>query len=143
MLTGQKPYVADTFPHLFEQHLRADPPHPRRFVPGCPPELDEIVVGLLAKKPEDRPFNAREVQGRMFQIMDKYQLRERADKIGGETSPKDVSAGQVSDMGRRMLRDQIAARLGGKARPEVSWGKIVVILSLLALLCLVYALAVR
>jgi len=143
MLTGQKPYVADTFPHLFEQHLRAAPPHPRKFVPGCPPELDEIVVGLLAKKPEDRPFNAREVQGRMFQIMDKYQLRERAEKIDGESGPKDVSAGQVSDLGRQMLRDQIEARLGGKAQPEVSWGKIVAILSVLALLCLVYALAVR
>jgi len=138
MLTGRKPFVAEHFPQLFEQHLRAEPPHPRRFVPDCPPELDEIVVRLLAKKPEDRPFNAREVQGRMFQIMDQYHLRDRPAVVSGETSGRDVPAGQVNDLGRRMLQEQIIARLGGTPRQNVSWGRLVVILLALIGLCLAY-----
>lgn len=68
LLTAQKPYRGQTFPLLFEQHLRADPPHPQALIGDCPPQLDALVVQLLAKQPQDRPFNAREVQGRLLQL---------------------------------------------------------------------------
>jgi serine/threonine protein kinase len=135
MLTGQKPYFAETFPQLFEQHLRAEPPKPSRFVPSCPPELDEVVVHLLAKRPEERPFNAREVQGKMFQIMEKYGLRDDSPHLAGESTSKDVSAGQVSDLGRRMLRKHIEAQMGGRSRGDVSWGRIAAILAAITVLC--------
>ncbi len=136
MLTGQKPFIAENFPQLFEQHLWAEPPRPSRIAPQCPAELDEIIVQLLAKKPEDRPFNAREVQGKMLRIMDKYALRDEVSRPLGASNMKDVSACQVSDTGRRMLQRQIQARLGGDPRAEVSWGKIAAILALITILCI-------
>jgi len=136
MLTGQKPYIAENFPQLFEQHLRAEPPKPSRIIPQCPAELDEVIVHLLAKKPEDRPFNAREVQGKMFQIMEKYGLRDDAAAAHSAPQAGDVSAGQVSDVGRRMLQKHIAARLGGSPRSEVSWGRLCAILAVLVLICI-------
>lgn len=138
LLTGQKPFVAQNFPQLFEQHLRAEPPHPKNLVPECPQELDEIIVRLLAKRPEDRPFNAREVQGRMFQIMDQYNLRDRPHELSGEATRGDVSAGQVSDLGRQLLREQIEARLGGTVRQNVSWGRLAIVLAALIGLCAAY-----
>jgi serine/threonine protein kinase len=136
MLTGQKPFIAENFPQLFEQHLRAQPPKPSRIVPQCPPELDEVIVHLLAKKPGDRPFNAREVQGRMLRMMDKYALRNEVSQPLVGSNMSDVSAGQVNDVGRQMLQRQIDARLGGSDRAEVSWGKIAAILALIVVVCI-------
>jgi len=143
MLTGQKPYIAENFPQLFEQHLRAEPPKPSRIIPQCPPELDDVIVHLLAKKPEDRPFNAREVQGKMFQIMEQYGLRDDAAMPHAEIHAGDVSAGQVSDVGRRMLQKHIAARLGGSPRSEVSWGRLCAIFAVLVLICIIVLIARR
>lgn len=141
MLTGQKPYIADTFPQLFEQHMRAEPPRASRVIPQCPQELDDVIVHLLAKQPEQRPFNAREVQGKMLQIMEKYGLRDDALHPNDEAHPKDVSAGQVSDVGRRMLQKHIQARLGGHSRGDVSWGRIAVIIAILVIVCIALVLA--
>ncbi len=143
MLTGRKPYVAETFPQLFEQHLHAAPPKASDFAPGCPPELDEIIIELLAKNPEDRPFNARGVQGKMLQIIEKYNLLEPNTELKRETPSRDVSAGQVSDIGHRMLRRQIEARLGGPTRSGVSWTKMAVVIGLLAVLLAVVMLMQR
>ncbi|MDG2381948.1 MAG: serine/threonine-protein kinase [Pirellulaceae bacterium] len=63
MLTGQPPYLGDNFAEIFEQHLHSDPPHVRNLVPNCPESLDKLILALLAKSPDDRPFNARTVQG--------------------------------------------------------------------------------
>lgn len=129
MLTGRKPYMADTFPALFEQHLRADPPHAKNIVLDCPPELDQVVIDLLAKKPEDRPFNARCVQGIMLQIAEKYDLHDTAPLTPTKSDKADVSAGQVSDFGQRMLKRHIEARLGTSQRGEVTWGRLAVLLA--------------
>lgn len=137
MLTGRKPYIAETFPQLFEQHLRADPPKPSQFAPGCPPELDDLVVQLLAKEPDQRPFNAREVQGKLFQLMDRYGLRDRPGHLVNEATKGDVSAGTVGDVGRRMLQRQIEARLGGRPRGDVSWGRLAAVLAVFVLICAV------
>ncbi|MGV3484662.1 MAG: serine/threonine protein kinase [Planctomycetaceae bacterium] len=133
MLTGHKPYVADTFPQLFELHLRAEPPRASQIAVGCPPELDQVIVDLLAKKPEDRPFNARGVQAKMLQIAEKYHLQD-TEVATPSTNAADVPAGQVSDLGQRMLRRHIEARLGGGSRAEISWTKMAVLLGLVALL---------
>ncbi len=135
MLTGRKPFIAETFPQLFEQHLRSDPPLPSRAVPGCPPELDQVVVELMAKKPEDRPFSARAVQARMLQIADQYHLADRTPMEPTAKSQRDVSAGQVTDIGKRMLQRQLEARLGGSARGEVSWARLVGVLVAIVAVC--------
>ncbi len=46
---------------LMGQHLHADPTPLRELRPDTPPELEELVLRLLAKNPEDRPPHAQEV----------------------------------------------------------------------------------
>ena len=63
---------------------------------------------LLAKAPDDRPFNARSTQGELLELMNQ--------QLVGESSKADVSASDVISLGRRALveRLQVADR-------NVSW----------------------
>lgn len=69
MLTGKPPYQGNNFPEIFNQHLEADIPKVREAVPDCPEALEKLIVELLAKNAEDRPSNAREVQGRIAEVL--------------------------------------------------------------------------
>ncbi len=63
MLSGELPFDADNSGELMLKHCNDPPPplvgHPRSA--WVPPELDELVLSLLAKLPQDRPLSARHV----------------------------------------------------------------------------------
>lgn len=82
MLTGRHPFEGANFAQIFEQHLHTAPPRVRQFVPDCPEELEQIIVRLMAKRPGERPFNARFVQGFLQEVLNKYppHLKEAAEK---------------------------------------------------------------
>jgi serine/threonine-protein kinase len=54
MLVGQTPFVSDGFGELVNMHLNVPPPSPRASRPEVSPQLDAIVLKMLAKNPEDR-----------------------------------------------------------------------------------------
>jgi serine/threonine-protein kinase len=54
MLVGQPPFVSDGFGELVNMHLNVPPPSPRASRPEINPQLDAIVLKMLAKNPEDR-----------------------------------------------------------------------------------------
>ncbi len=114
MLTGHKPFQAENFAHLFEQHLRKPAPRVREYVPHCPQQLDDIVAQLLEKDPERRPFNARTVQGVMLQLL-------AAAKPVPEAGSGDVAAAAVVDPGLRSLTRKLTME---NAASNVSWTKL-------------------
>jgi hypothetical protein len=58
LLTGQRPFVGATPFMTLRMHC-SDPPTPPSVVtPGCPRELESLVLRLLAKTPEQRPESA-------------------------------------------------------------------------------------
>jgi Protein kinase domain len=58
LLTGQPPF-AEGQPHaIMYQHLNTVPAVPRAIRPDVPPELDRLVLELLAKDPARRPADA-------------------------------------------------------------------------------------
>jgi serine/threonine protein kinase len=61
MLTGRAPYRGDSVRVLMSQHLHAPIPRLSRHLEGAPAALDELVVALLAKRPEERPHPAAAV----------------------------------------------------------------------------------
>jgi serine/threonine protein kinase len=121
MLVGRQPYQGENFAQLFEQHFRAPPPSVRDFVADCPQELDEIVQKLLAKNPDDRPFNARQVQGLMSQLEDAFDEHEAS-----ESAADDVAADQVGQRARQLLKQQIELELGRTPPSEVGGRKLAV-----------------
>ncbi|NKZ05657.1 WD40 repeat domain-containing serine/threonine protein kinase [Actinomadura latina] len=61
LLTGDAPFDGETMPALMRQHLTVQPMPPSQRRAGIPPELDRLVLGLLAKDPAQRPASAEEV----------------------------------------------------------------------------------
>ena len=54
LLTGRKPYTADTLEALGQKIRGQDPVPPSKARPGLPTALDAIVLRAMAKKPEQR-----------------------------------------------------------------------------------------
>jgi serine/threonine protein kinase len=114
MLTGRTPYVGDNFAQIFEQHLHTPPPHPSELGIHCPRRMDDLIVQLLAKKPEDRPFNARTVQGILGELTEPEPGRDAAQ-------PEDRAASEVRPA-RELLRDRLQRH---PVTPRtVSWTKL-------------------
>lgn len=126
MLVGRTPFQGDNFAQLFEQHLRSPAPHVRDFVRSCPPEMDSIIDRLLEKNPEDRPFNARQVQALMLQLVADADLERN---ISGKQTKTDVAADDVVARGKELLQQEIRqASISGAS--EVGWGRLVALVAL-------------
>ena len=133
LLTGQTPFQGDNFAQLFEQHLRSDPPRVRMSLSDCPVELDQIIQQMLAKKPEDRPFNARRIQAVMICLGDGNGATvSPTDDVDDllDTTANDVGSDQVSARGRELLRTRIQRRLRRDSSQAVSWISLVTVLAL-------------
>jgi serine/threonine protein kinase len=125
MLVGRTPFQGDNFAQLFEQHLRSDAPHVRDFVGSCPTELDAIVNRLLEKNPEDRPFNARQVQALMLQL---DAAVDTDDSNTGQRINQDIGAEDVVARGKELLQQEIRQAEATNSG-EVSWGRLVVLVA--------------
>ena len=68
MVTGQLPFQATDIPAFFIMHLQQQPPKPSSLVPSIPRRLEELILKMLAKKPEERPVDAHAVEKELAQI---------------------------------------------------------------------------
>ena len=67
MLTGNPPFMGANFAQVWEQHLNKDPEPLASKGVDCPEWMEKLVMQLLEKFPNDRPFSARAVQGYLHQ----------------------------------------------------------------------------
>ena len=80
MLTGQLPYPPGSLQQTFRRH-RSDPPANIRDLAGpLPPALVDLVEGMLANRPEDRPRAASVVQ--QLVLLEIATLRQRPRLAG-------------------------------------------------------------
>jgi serine/threonine protein kinase len=54
LVTGQRPYTADTPAAIFLKQSTDPLPRPHSFVPGLPEEVEQVLYKALAKKSEER-----------------------------------------------------------------------------------------
>lgn len=59
LLTGRLPYVAEQMSALLYKVVNDPPPDPRTLRPDLPAPLAQAVVHAMAKKPQERPADAR------------------------------------------------------------------------------------
>lgn len=128
LLTGRRPFDGDTPEELANQHLSTVPPKPSDFVPDLPKGLDELVCGLLAKDPDDRPRTAgtiartlERIWGRPFpsttelaihdriSVSREAELRRASDWLGQDPSRTLVVTGE-DGLDRARFAQQVAAR---------------------------------
>jgi eukaryotic-like serine/threonine-protein kinase len=61
MLTGRPPFVNELPAELLLAHIHQAPPSPSSVQPAIPPELDALILRMLAKEPDGRPASMDEV----------------------------------------------------------------------------------
>ena len=61
LLTGKRPFVADTPFATLRKHVSEAPTPPSVHMPDTPKELEAIVLKLMAKDPKDRHAGAEEL----------------------------------------------------------------------------------
>lgn len=61
ILTGQKPFEADTPIATIRKHCSEPPTPPTLLKPGCPPQVEKIILRLLEKSPDQRYQTAEEL----------------------------------------------------------------------------------
>jgi len=109
LLCGRPPFTGGDAVTLMSQHRNAAPEPPSRHAAGVAPELDALVLSLLAKRPEERPARAADV-------------RDALDRLGGAPSvPVVAVAGDREPLVGRdaelaSLRRAIEAARGGSAQ---------------------------
>ncbi len=54
MVTGRRPFTADTPAAVMLKHMQDPLPRPRSIVASLPDEVEQVIFKALAKKPEDR-----------------------------------------------------------------------------------------
>jgi eukaryotic-like serine/threonine-protein kinase len=65
MLTGRPPFAGEVAAAVLHQQINSEPRPPSALRSGLRPEIDALVLAMLAKAPEERPGSAAEVQQRL------------------------------------------------------------------------------
>ncbi len=68
-LTGRPPFDSANLVTVLRMHMDDAPAPPGTLVDGLPGVLDDLVLGLLAKRPEDRPPDAATVHDALTTVL--------------------------------------------------------------------------
>lgn len=68
MVTGRLPFLASDTHEYMRKQLQEAPPSPSMFVRGIPAALEQLILRLMAKKPDERPVDAHQVAGELAAI---------------------------------------------------------------------------
>ncbi len=69
LVTGRKPYSADTPMAVIIKHISDPLPNPRGIQPGLPADIEELIVKALAKEPANRYQSMYEMTKAMKKIL--------------------------------------------------------------------------
>jgi len=72
MITGRRPFKADTVPDLFAAVLRDRPRPPTALAQDCPARLSRAIERCLAKNPDDRFHSARALHEELAEIAGRF-----------------------------------------------------------------------
>ncbi|MFA5116239.1 MAG: AAA family ATPase, partial [Candidatus Omnitrophota bacterium] len=78
LLTGRLPYIADDISNLIHQHIATKPTPPSKANNQIPPVLDNMVLRLIAKEPQER-YQA--LSGLIFDLMEYQNQRAKGKEL--------------------------------------------------------------
>ena len=91
--TGSVPFTG-TSVSIMSQHFSAEPERPRSRNPLVSPELEALILSLMAKRPEERPGSGSVVAQALRQEIERIREREhraRARQPRSESASRDVT----------------------------------------------------
>jgi predicted Ser/Thr protein kinase len=83
LLTGRKPFTAETTVEMFLKHVNEKPVRPGKLVPDLPVWLDNLVMFLLEKEKDRRPLDAATVRRLLEEIEEKVSAQQ---SVGAEVA---------------------------------------------------------
>ena len=107
MVTGRKPYIADTPMAVVLKQMTDPLPSPTDFVPDLPEDLEQILFKALAKQPEDRFTN----MGALITAMEQLLAATQRVEIPA-LSPPTRHSKKVIDQSARLSSRKIGAIFG-------------------------------
>ncbi len=99
LVTGRLPFTADDPLGVISQHLNAPVVPPSTYKPELPPALEDLILRLLNKRPEDRPSSAADVRYVLDNLLDNPDLV--ISPLASNLSPSTDSFAEGSSAGRR------------------------------------------
>jgi serine/threonine-protein kinase len=114
LITGRKPFIAESAMELFMMHVGGTFERPSRIVLDLPPWMDTLICQLMEKKPEQRPLDAAMVSQVLGSIQDKVEAQQSAGVDVAKARLMDRPRGQRNPS----VEDKDAARtlLGKKGK---------------------------
>ncbi len=117
LLTGQKPFKAETTMDMFLQHVQGTFERPARIVTEIPMWLDTVVCQLLEKKPEHRPYDAAMVSKALSEVAEKVSALQSAGVDAAKARFVDRSRqGTPSAQDKADARMVLASLRGGRRK---------------------------
>ncbi|MFO0908151.1 MAG: serine/threonine-protein kinase [Isosphaeraceae bacterium] len=110
MIAGVPPFKADSVVGLAVKHVKELPASIAVHRPDVPPELDRIVLKLLAKSPTDRYQSAAEMLRDLMKAGDD-EPRGHRDRRGRRHGPGPGRTGRLDDGGTERVRRRDDTRL--------------------------------
>jgi len=121
LLAGRPPFSGESMLQLIEQHLHAPVPSVRLQCPHVPAAFDELLVRMLAKRPQDRPATMRDVATALDAFGEgRSSALAFASTLPSNGEPRRVS-GEAAPVGAIVSRTAVTASttLGGAASQGV------------------------
>jgi tRNA A-37 threonylcarbamoyl transferase component Bud32 len=115
LLTGRKPFIKESAVEMFLAHVNDIPERPSRHVMDIPVWLDTLVIQLMEKKPEHRPFDAAMVRKVLDEVETKL-LELRSAGVDAATArsvdrvPNPTPADEADREAARALRGAVAKK---------------------------------
>jgi hypothetical protein len=113
-ITKRQPYPARSFDQLPDA-WRGSPPRPSTLVPGIPPALDDLLLGMLRIDIGSRPKSAAEVMERLLPLLASPPDGELRAARAYLVTPKLVGRDQVVARFRKQMMRAVRGRGGGFA----------------------------
>ncbi len=131
MLCGKVPFDRDNIAELISAHLVIDPPRPTSIKPDLSPVLDELLLGMVAKNPDERPTLA-EVRRTISSVLSRPSQPLGVISADDLTPPPGMSLGSepflrvppelaASDAARASSLDQNVAHESAPGRRPLPW----------------------
>jgi serine/threonine protein kinase/class 3 adenylate cyclase len=116
MVTGRPPFVGDDPTAVISQHINTPPVAPSWLTEHCPPELEEVILRLLAKAPDDRPESATKVRQALLKVDPEKKSQSHSDSSENplDRLARGVFVGRTKELERlRKAFDEAFAGRGG------------------------------
>lgn len=108
LLTGRKPYTAETTVDMFLKHVNEPTPRIGKQVSDLPPKLEALILQLMEKDKDDRPTDAAWVLRMLGEIEEDAYARVSAGLMAAtskkQDKPRNLDGSKLDDADREAAR---------------------------------------